>query len=106
MIHRDRFISRACPLMFGAHHPINYPIRGWLDDDKKLPHRLRCKGFRGILMVLGTLVYIAEESSGYSSFSVSREKVKEPFSHKQQFGPVNFAKPSSPSVVSYSLKRR
>lgn len=57
-------------------------------------------------MVLGTLVYIAEESNGYSSFSVSKDKVKESFSHKQQFGPVNFAKPATPTVVTYSLKKR
>ncbi len=106
MINRDRFVSRACPLMFGAHHQINYPIRGWLEDDKKLPHRLRCRGFRGILMILGTLVFIAEEAQGYQSFSVSKEKVKEPFSQKQQFGALAFDRPAVPSVITHSLKKR
>jgi hypothetical protein len=68
----DKFISRACPLMFGGgHHHLS------LEDEKKLPARLRCKGFKGVLMILGHLVCVDESSGGCKSFIISQEKTKE-----------------------------
>ena len=95
----DRFISHACPLMFGAHHRIPGSTH-WIEE-KKLPIRLRCKGFRAVLMILGALVSVSEGEAGYQTFHIAKDSDQE-FSKKQ----LGLTLPKNSAVLTTFLKKK
>jgi len=66
----DRFISHACPLVFGAHH------RVLTENERDAALDLECRGFKSVLMLLSSVVYAPKGTKKVQSFLVPKGKVR------------------------------
>lgn len=102
-----KYVSRRCSLHEAPYGDILSSESGWTEKEDTLPSKVRCKGFRGVLKILGILVYVTEEGTGSQTITelLPRGKLLSSEAENESYSLLKNIKPSVFKISSTFFKK-
>lgn len=108
-VDNNKYVSRRCHLHQGPYADTLTSETGWTEREESLPAKVRCKGFRGVLMMMGILVYVSSEGSGNQTITEllprGRLLANEALS-KSSYSPLKSIQPSVFKISAFFFRKR